>query len=1379
MTPLDGHAVFDLGPAEFALRVTFAVTATWAVAGLATLALRSSPAALRHRLWSLATAATLALPALLLVLPEWRVGVIALPEGRVAVDTGTRAEAPVTSPDAPPLGGTPGPSLLPGRPLTHAGPPPAPTAPGKVTAATAAPPPTVAATPARQFSPAAVGILLWLLPAAWLLARHAVAVVVSRRIVRGATAADASAARRLSVLARRLGVGAAPVLLESAAVDAPLCLGCVRHAILLPPGWRRWPGERLDAVLTHELAHVARRDVLWQTLARVARAVYWFHPLAWVAAWRMRVERELACDDWVLRGGVPSTRYARCLLDVAALAHARASIPTAGVAMAAASGLEHRVAAILDPRRRRLPVSRRLAAALLVAAAAMLCVMGVLSPLAPEPASADAAEKDADLPTIRVEGRVENEKGEPAADVVVETVYTGRRRYSARTQSDGKFTLQVQGETFDNSNLRAVSRDEGMQGFLSLERPKMNDGVVGGLKVVLKPAKSFSISVSDDKGAPVAGARVLASADYTLAGETTTDASGKATLRIPADARPMFVLATKEGVGLDYVLFWRKDAPRTDPYRLEPDHSGPLAFVLNGMKDVTVRVVDEQGKALAGAWVYPWYFEKPRKGEHANISGVPGFNRTTDATGTATFQVPADNQTAVTFWAQLKGYSAPERPVWDPKKGTAEVEARLVKQVHVVGRVVDEQGRPAAGARVRVGGDGYTMDSFRGETRSAADGSFGIDVNPNQYYLFVADLADRASGPQTRIVKNDPPAQRVELALAPAVRVRGAVTAGPDRKPVPKASVGITHRVDSRSYDELPEDQQFPGGVSGRKAITPGVTQHGDADDKGAFEFFVGPGDYDVNAYASGAFQRAAFKVSDDRRQYTLYGPPAEKEPWRRTEETRDLPPGGIELAIHFVEAPGAGPKLLKGRVVRRDDPKTPVPEAALKGDFVGKDDSFREATAGKDGTFTVRHGNSELVMAATSPDGKQRGIVVVKPEQSEGVEIPVGPMASATGRLLDHEGKPLAHRSIQYGVRVGLPGGPTSTMFGDYVETDAEGNFTINEALVPGFDYELLLVMSYGDEGRPNRWRPAGKIKAEHVERVELGNLILPKPFEPKTYKDYAAGAFASKRPLAERLTEAKETARLSHQRVLVILGSSERPVCQELYRVWHDPDRTDVWTAMVEYVPVAVDADAADAATRTWAEQAKLEWPKGGLTLAVFDVDGRLIGQARESAMFLGNALDRSKLIAFAAAHAPPKPDARKLLDDALARAKREGKHVLLDESSPYCPPCISLSKYLEKNRAVIEKDYVVVTLDRRFPNGAQILTGLRREGEASTPWTAVLNADGTPLITSDGPDGNIGFPSEAVGRAHWEKMLRTGAWRLSEPEIQDLMNQVAQRQ
>ena len=82
---------------------------------------------------------------------------------------------------------------------------------------------------------------------------------------------------------------------------------------------------QLDAVasrvvqhgLAPQVAHVHRRDAWQQLTLEVVRALYWFHPLAWHALRKLRLERELACDDCVLMSGERPTEYAQQLLDIA------------------------------------------------------------------------------------------------------------------------------------------------------------------------------------------------------------------------------------------------------------------------------------------------------------------------------------------------------------------------------------------------------------------------------------------------------------------------------------------------------------------------------------------------------------------------------------------------------------------------------------------------------------------------------------------------------------------------------------------------------------------------------------------------------------------------------------------------------------------------------------------------------------------------------------------------------------------------------------------------------------------------------------------------------------------------------------------------------
>jgi WD40 repeat protein/beta-lactamase regulating signal transducer with metallopeptidase domain len=106
-------------------------------------------------------------------------------------------------------------------------------------------------------------------------------------------------------------------LLESSAIETPLTMGLFRPAILLPPGRRHWPVEQRALILTHELAHIQRRDFLAGLLAELVACLWWFHPLVrWLAS-RLRLEQEYAADACVASASADPTDYIRCLARLA------------------------------------------------------------------------------------------------------------------------------------------------------------------------------------------------------------------------------------------------------------------------------------------------------------------------------------------------------------------------------------------------------------------------------------------------------------------------------------------------------------------------------------------------------------------------------------------------------------------------------------------------------------------------------------------------------------------------------------------------------------------------------------------------------------------------------------------------------------------------------------------------------------------------------------------------------------------------------------------------------------------------------------------------------------------------------------------------------
>jgi len=138
------------------------------------------------------------------------------------------------------------------------------------------------------------------------------------------------------------------VLFSQTAPITPLTWGRSHPIILLPSIARSWPDERLKSVLIHEAAHIKRNDWTAQIIGSIFCAIYWFHPLAWLANYMLRKEAELACDDVVITTGVAPSVYSEALLNIVKETFMNTTPRVEAVAMATSSELGTRVRAILS-----------------------------------------------------------------------------------------------------------------------------------------------------------------------------------------------------------------------------------------------------------------------------------------------------------------------------------------------------------------------------------------------------------------------------------------------------------------------------------------------------------------------------------------------------------------------------------------------------------------------------------------------------------------------------------------------------------------------------------------------------------------------------------------------------------------------------------------------------------------------------------------------------------------------------------------------------------------------------------------------------------------------------------------------------------------------
>ena len=220
----------------------------------------------------------------------------------------------------------------------------------------------------------------WALGSLVLMARVAWGLVELGGLKRRAWAAPEQVAERFEGIMRACPGRRGARVLVSDDVAGPIAAGMVKPAVLLPAFLvEQLSDAELEQVLTHELAHIRRWDD-WTNLAqKVVEALLFFHPaVIWIGR-RLTLEREIACDDWVVGLAGTARPYATCLTRLAAI-H-RATPQLAPGALARRPQLSIRVEALLEGGRDRRRRSSR--GALTAAAAALAVAVFAAAPLAP------------------------------------------------------------------------------------------------------------------------------------------------------------------------------------------------------------------------------------------------------------------------------------------------------------------------------------------------------------------------------------------------------------------------------------------------------------------------------------------------------------------------------------------------------------------------------------------------------------------------------------------------------------------------------------------------------------------------------------------------------------------------------------------------------------------------------------------------------------------------------------------------------------------------------------------------------------------------------------------------------------------------------------
>jgi len=370
---------------------------------------------------------------------------------------------------------------------------------------------------------------------------------------------------------------------------------------------------------------------------------------------------------------------------------------------------------------------------------------------------------------------------------------------------------------------------------------------------------------------------------------------------------------------------------------------------------------------------------------------------------------------------------------------------------------------------------------------------------------------------------------------------------------------------------------------------------------------------------------------------------------------------------------------------------------------------------------------------------------------QDSSVELVMEPVATYRGRLLDRNGDPVADRKVH------LLAESSRLQVLEPQPTDVDGQF-----IFTGVPVDVPLVAGIVGERHPfgEVLIRFGKLSLEPGEErvderleVRLGNAAAPK--KPAV------------RPVAERVAYACDNVRVTGMRAVIVLqGDGSEQVSNLTRRVLNYYEIEPA----IRYLSVIATPEQWKSQTAYLTER---DWPspnEGEIVMIILGGDNQTIATKRIGSKEVGAGVTiGSKLLT---EHMPASRNAVAVLTEANETASSSGRRVWIIKGGPRCGPCFRLARWMADHKQTLEKDYIVVKLMNGIDEHIEEVINQLTETPHGIPWYAITEPDGTVLITSDSPTGNIGMPGSSDARRHFRKMLTETAIRLSAKDIDRLI-------
>lgn len=156
-----------------------------------------------------------------------------------------------------------------------------------------------------------------------------------------------------------IGVNKKVQVMECKFINSPITYGVMKPKILLPKGFiKSIKPQKLYMIFLHEISHIKHNDILKNYLWLIARILYWFNPLIYIAYNRYQDDIEYICDEAVIQclNGKSTIEYTESLLDAVHILNQNSKIPVVLPFCESKSSLRKRVENMLNPQKNQKPL---------------------------------------------------------------------------------------------------------------------------------------------------------------------------------------------------------------------------------------------------------------------------------------------------------------------------------------------------------------------------------------------------------------------------------------------------------------------------------------------------------------------------------------------------------------------------------------------------------------------------------------------------------------------------------------------------------------------------------------------------------------------------------------------------------------------------------------------------------------------------------------------------------------------------------------------------------------------------------------------------------------------------------------------------------------